>query len=393
MDFWDSQLRKNRRPWPLFLTDYWRGVAISLLSLFSAIFIYKTAGQFLGERGGLLTVPLFFFGLYLFKLISNLWAENLAQKIGLKKQIYFGQGFLVLALVSLFLAKSWPLLILPASIFWGLAAGFYWFGWHGLMAKVGQMGFFGRQLGTFGAISGIFSLWVPFLGGLVITKLGYPVLFLVSLFFVVLSLLTLGKLEEEKTHADTTLAEIFTLFKTHFRMFLAYFGEAAASTLSGVALPLYLFLILKKELSLGEFFTLVAILAAGASFLIGRWVDLKGKKAPITLGSLIFFFIYLGRGVIINIPGLLILSVIANLSGSLRGIPMGVWTYEKAINGHSTGRAVLFREVAIGLGEICGCLLLLAVIWVKLGLNFAFFLAAGFSLLPLLIAHETKDKQ
>lgn len=381
-------MKEPSRPWPLFLSDYLRGVGVGLLSLFSTIFIYKTAGQFLGDQGGLLAVPLFFFGLYAFKLLSNLWAENLAQKIGLKKQIYLGQIFLILTLTSLFWAKTQPLLILAASIFWGLSAGFYWFGWHGLMAKIGSLGFFGRQLGTFGAATGLFSLWVPFFGGLVITEFGYSTLFAVSLLFVGLSMLALEKLKEEKTHVDTTLAEILGLFETHTRMFLAYFGEAVAATLGGLALPLYLFLILKKELALGGFFTLAVILAAAANFLIGRWVDLGGKKTPITLGSLIFFLVYLGRALITSVPGLLVLSVVANLSGSLRGIPMGVWSYEKALNGHSTGRAVLFREVAIGLGEIAGCLLLLVVIWSKLGLNLAFLLAAIFTLFPLLVSRK-----
>lgn len=381
-------MKEPSRPWPLFLSDYLRGVAISLLSLFSTIFIYKTIGKFWGNQGGLLAVPLFFLGLYLFKLIANLGAENLAQKIGLKKQIYLGQGFLVLALAGLFWAKSQPLMILPASILWGLSAGFYWFGWHGLMAKVGSLGFFGRQLGTFGAAFGLLSLWVPLFGGLVIARFGYPTLFALSLVFVVLSSFTLEELKEEKTHIDTTLVEILVLFKTHSRMFLAYFGEAAAATLSSLALPLYLFLILKKELALGEFFTLATILAAATSFLIGRWVDLKSKRAPITLGSFVFFLVYLGRAILTSIPSLLVLSVVANLSGNLRGIPMGVWSYEKALNGHSTGRAVLFREVAIGLGEIFGSLMLLMVIWVKLGLPFAFFLAAIFTLFPLLVCRK-----
>ena len=376
------------RPWPLFLSDYLRGVAISLLSLFSVIFIYKSTGKLWGDQVALLAVPLFFLGLYSFKLIAGLGAENLAQKIGLKKQIYLGHLFLVLALACLFWAKSLPGLILPASLLWGLSAGFYWFGWHGLMAKVGQMGFFGRQLGTFGAAASIFSLWVPFLGGLVIAELGYPTLFLFSLAFVVLSLLALGRLAEEKTHVDTTLVEVFGLFKTHLPMFLAYFGESAAALLNSVALPLYLFLILKEELSLGGFFTLAIILAAAANFLIGRWVDFNGKDKPIVLGSVVFFLVYFGRAVVASVPGLLVLSVIANLGGNLRGIPLSVWSYEKALDGHSTGRAILFREMAIGLGEVAGCLLLLLVIWSQVGLNWAFLLAAILTLLPLLICRK-----
>ena len=95
--------------------------------------------------------------------------------------------------------------------------------------------------------------------------------------------------------------------------------------------------------------------------------------------------VWLGRALTVNIGIWLILDVLDRMTVSMTGIPLGVLSYQKALDGHSTGRALLFRETAIAVGSILACLLLITVTALKIELRFAFLTAGFFSLLPLLI--------
>lgn len=387
--FLDFHFEKEVRLLPLSLNQSFRAIATSLLYLFSTIYVYKIFFDLTGQgRTALLGVFVYSLTMHVFKLISNLIAEEWSLKFGLKKQIYLGLLFLVFCSLSLAGAVGQPLLLIPAAIFWGAAIGFYWFGRHGLMAKIGRNGAFGKALGIVDGITTVFLLGAPFLGGLLINFAGYRALFLVSLFFVLLAFLAISPLKEEKTHHDTSLTEILDLFRTHKKMVLAYMGYSAKGAICGVAWPLYLFLILKKELALGEFFSLSMVLVALLNLFIGRWVDLKGKKAPLVYGSLFQFLVLVGRALTSKVSVLFIFDIIDRITAGMVGIPLSVLSYEKAINGYSTGRAMLFREIAITLGDISGdCLLILAIL-LGGGFGTIFFLAAFASLSPLLIAKK-----
>ena len=387
--FLDFQFKKEVELLPLFLNRSFRAMAVSLLSLFSSVYIYKTIFSLTNQKNiALAAVFIYFLGFYSCKFISNLFAEELSLRLGLKKQIYFGLLFLVFSLLILVLSLRWPLLLFFASPFWGLSAGFYWFGCHGLMVKTGREQAFGKELGMIGFINTLFLLGVPFLGGVLIDLAGYQALFGKIKILTARVNFADRPMKGEKTHYDTSLAEVVSLFKTHKRTFLAYAGSSVAGTIYSMVIPLYLFLILKKELSLGEFFSFSMILVALINLIVGRWVDIKGKRGMIAFGSVFQFFVWFGRGLTKGIKALFIFDIIDRITGGMIGIPLGVLSYQKALDGQATGRAVLFREIAITIGAIFSCLLLLLMVFLGIEFKFSFWVAALFSLLPLLIVRK-----
>jgi MFS family permease len=391
--FLDFQIKREIKLVPLFLNNSFRSVAVSLMTLFSSIYIYKTLLGLTGqEKTALFSVAIYFLGIYGFKFISNLFAEELSLRMGLKKQIYFGLLFSVVSLCFLFLSLKWPFGLFLASPFWGLSTGFYWFGCHGMMVKLGDGAAFGKELGILGSISTFFLLAVPFLGGVLIGWAGYQALFIAALIFIVLSSLSLWSMKEERTRHDTCMTEVFQLFKAHRRAFLAYVGDTIGTTIYTIIIPLYLFLILGKELSLGEFFSLSMVVVAVINLLVGRWVDVRGKQGLIVYGSIFQVLVWTGRILTKGIGIWLTLDIFDRVTGGMVGIPMNVISYEKAIEDHSTGRAVLFREQAITIGGILTCGLLL--IWALLGidLKWIFVVGALSSLLPILMIRTKNEK-
>jgi MFS family permease len=389
--FLDFQFKKETKLLPLFLNQSFRAVSVTLLSLFSSIYIYKTLFDLTGqEKIAFLVVGIYFLSVYGFKFISNLFAEELSLRLGLKRQIYLGLFFGACCLLILIMSLRWPLLLFLASPFWGISTGFYWFGCHGMMVKLGRDGAFGKEIGMLGMISTLLLLGVPFLGGVLIKLAGYQAFFGASLFFIALAGLSTISMKEEKTRHDTCAAEVFQLFKAHKRAFLAYVGDTMGGVIYAVVIPLYLFLILKKELSLGEFFSLSMIVVAIINLFVGRWTDIKGKKGLIVYGSILQVLAWSARIITRSVSVLFTLDILDRVTGGMVAIPMSVISYEKAIEDHSTGRAVLFRELAITIGGMLTCGLI--VIWALLGieLKWIFLIGALSSLLPVLIVKRAQ---
>jgi len=371
----------NKTLLPLFLSQTFRSLAVSLLSFFSAVYIYKQTSSFL-------IVFLFFLVLYIFKLIGAGLAENLSLNFGLKKQVIAGQVLTGLTLLGFAASETSSYFLWLAAIFWGLAIGFFWFGRHGLVIKISKADHFGKTIGTFSAGEAIFLLGIPILGGFLTSRFGYNSLFFAAFVLVFLGLLTTFGLKEEKTHKDVKFFEVLGLLLSHPKVALAYLSGGFLGSIYSQALILYVFLNIKKELGFGAFFSLSMILVALANYLIGIFVDVRGKRAFIVFGSVVSSFVWLGRFLASGWSTLLLWDVLDRISGGMTGLPLDVLSFQKALDGRSTGRALLFRETAITLGSILATLFLIVLVLVNLPLKFAFLLAVPFSLGKLLIVKK-----
>jgi len=181
----------------LSLSQSMRSVAVSLLSLFSVIYIFRRIFELTNDTSrSLIGVFVFTLVLYCFKLVGTSTAENFALKYGLKKQIFLGHLLTGLALILFAASQSNLLFLWLAEISWGLAIGFFWYGRHGMMVKIGEAGKFGQATGTSSFIENTFLLGAPFLGGVIVSFWGYTALFVFSLVFVFLAFLVLAPLEE-----------------------------------------------------------------------------------------------------------------------------------------------------------------------------------------------------
>lgn len=381
---------KNRLLWPLYANESLRGIAASWLSIFSSVFIYRQLLPFLDSRLALTGVFLFWAVFGLSKLLGTSLAENLSLRRGLKTQVGLGLGLLALAAGFFSLVHFQWLMLLLGMASWGFSAGLYWFGWHALVGKLGKQDHYGRAYGTSAALATATNVFTPLVGGILIDWGGYRLLFGVALVIVFLALLALRFLKEEKTHQDATLKQVFRLFLSHKKIFLIYFSLGALVTITSGGFILYLALILKKELALGGFFSASLLLVAVIRWLIGRLIDLGEEKKLIVLGSVSRTLVWLGRLLTRNVPWLLGLNVLNDLAIGMVGMPLGVLSLQKGVDGKSMGRAVLFREVAISFGEMTSGLFLAALVFVGLPLEVGFVLAVPLSLVPILIYGKNK---
>jgi len=380
---------KNHKLWPLYANESLWGIAVSWLSLFSSIFIYQQLLSLVNFRWALTGVFLFWSLFGLTKLLGTSLAENLSLKLGLKAQIGLGLGSLALAATLFSLASLRLPILVFAVVSWGFSAGVYWFGWHGLVGKLQDRNHYGSAYGTSSALSTMTGFLTPFLGGILITFGGYPLLFGVALIIIILAFFSLRFLPGEKTHHDATFKEVLKLFVSNPRDFLANFSVGALEVIT-VGFILYLFLVLKTELALGGFFSLSLFFVALTRILIGRMIDLGKTKNLTIIGCLARGLVWWGRIATRNVSLLLGLNIVNGLAVGAVGMPLEVLALEKGIDGQSLGRAVLFREVAICLGYIAVGIILAILAFFGLPLRAGFVVAIPLSLVPILI-YKTHD--
>jgi len=380
---------KEKKLLPLYLSHSLRNAAVSLISFFSAVFIFKKYLQIAGnQRQAYLMVFAFFLILTFAKTIGLFLAQQLALKFGLKAQMILGNFLTALCFVSFYLSKTEPFFLWLAAIYWGLAIGFFWFGRHGLIINLSYHQRFGQVLGTSLTFDTAFNLFLPLLGGVIITEFGYNTLFLVSLLLVLLSMMVFTPLEDKALNGETTLGEIIKLYLTHKRMALAYLSIGFLDAVYSEGLIIFVFLNIKKEIHLGIFLTLSMILTAMFCYYVCVRLDRESKKKFIVPGSLIYCFAWIGRFFSQTYLPLFVFDVIGGIGGALVGYPMEILSYQKAVEGKSASRAILFRELAIASGTVLGLLLLTYLIVLRLSIRYAFMLAAVFALFRLLIVKK-----
>lgn len=353
----------------LLLSEWFRHLGADLVAIFSAIFVYR-------QTESVLKVLFCFLAFTLFKVLAVSLAENLAQKRGLRFQIFVGNILFSFSLFFYILANKKAIYIWPAFIVSGLGIGFFWFGRHSLLIKLSYQDqkklLFGFILGLATFLRIISQVVTPMLGGALIGFWGYQALFCFSFAFIVIGSILLFFVPDEKTHYDTTIKEEIKLFLTHRKDFLFYFIEGIRAITYSTVFSLYLFLVLKEELNFGGFLSFALLIVALIQLLIGKWIDQRGEKNLIEGGNFLYSFAWMLRYLTKNIPALLAAEISDKISDGLVGNPLASITYKKAILSHATGRAVLFRELAIFSGHILGLLLLILGVFLGFPLKLFF---------------------
>lgn len=367
----------------LFAASVLRRVSMTLLALFSPIYIFGIA-----REGGLVlslalaSVFAFFFLIYLAKILTIPLAENLGFRYGFKGVLLLSGPPFLLFIPLLVWMKQLPFLIIPAAVLLGMHNGFFWWGYHGFFVKAGKAISFGEELGAANIFETFAMVSTPVGGAFLVQNLGFGSLFWLAGLTLIFSLTLLVPASQRIPKTDVRLGEVIKLISRHKGVALGYFGNGAEAAVYNAVWPLFLFLTLGTALKMGAVVSLAVLVAAVMTFLVGLWVDRRGEREMIAVGTPLLSFSWIMRS-LGTTPALFVAAdSLWRFAEGMVSLPMNVLSYKKALEG--TGRALMFRELALASGPVF--LTLILVVWALLGLPlvWSFLLAAGASLLPIL---------
>ena len=385
----ESQLKTYYKPNSNLLHLFWSGVsrrvAVTMLWVFSPIYIYKllTDADF-SQQYALMFVSAWFLLIVVSKFIFMILAEDLSRKIGFKGTIRLSVVPFIFFIFALVFADRSIFVLLLSALFSGMHSGLFWWGYNGYFVKSANKNHFGESLGEVNILETVAAVATPLIGGMIIVAFSFNILFLMSILFMVMSSVLLGKDHDKRQEKDIKFSQVLHLMQKHSKSAVAYVGSSAEGTIAFVVWPIYLFLFFNGFIKIGFVVSISSFIAALFSLLIGKWADNRHGKQLVAFGAPIVTTSWIIRFLSRTPLFFVVADSIWQFGQRMVGLPLNALSYKKALGHEGSAAAILFREAALALGAIIALSMLCVLFYLGYDLKASFILAAIFSILPLL---------
>ena len=122
--------------------------------------------------------------------------------------------------------------------------------------------------------------------------------------------------------------------------------------------PIFIFIILGAYLKVGSLITVVGLLTAVVSFIVGRLSDTTFKKRKlIKVGSIFHSLVWFGKIFIVSQFQLVAVAFLDGISMIIMELPFTALVYNKA--GKKDGSYFVFREISLCIGRVLALLVVL----------------------------------
>ena len=354
-------------------------IAAGLIGLFLPIFLFNYFGSSIHKVLLFYIVASAFYG-----LLASVGAM-LMSKIGLKLSMILGSLFLVTYFVSFYLFNNgWFFALFLALANLTLFRMLYWVPYHTDFAEFTTRKSRGKEVAFLASITTLICIFLPFAAGLIIDKFSFSILFLISMIIASISIipiLLLRPVKEEYSYSYLqTFKELFK--KKNRKLFLAYIGDGAETIVGIVIWPIFIFQLLKGNyLSVGIVSSLVIFASIILRLFMGVLTDKTSKKKLIRFGSFLYALGWIGKIFVQTALQIFVVSGYQGFTAIIRRTPFTTLMYEQAADrGHYVDEYTVLRETSLCIGRVL-MLILLFVLYLFVGLNFGFVLAAIASLL------------
>jgi MFS family permease len=337
-----------------------------MITIFEPIFLYK-------QFNSISIVFLYFAIIYTIYIFAIPLGSKAAAKHGFEHCIFYSIPFAIIYFLALSQIPNHSWLIIPAIISVVIYKILFWPSYHTDFAHYSKSGYRGREMGALSFISMIAIIIGPIIGGIIISKFGFEVLFVIVSIISLISIVPLFTTQEIfQPHIFSYKQAFKRLLKpyNHYKRkdFLAYFGYGEELVVA-IAWPIFIFLIIEKFYLMGILIGTITIATSFMSLYAGKLSDIinKGEKIKMIKSSsclrLISSFLRPFSG---NWLGVLLVDIFS--SGSRIGIdyPLITSAYNKGDNHKGFLKYITFFEMSIAIGKM-------AIAWL------AFFISLALS--------------
>jgi len=328
-----------------------RAFAISLIGIFIPLYLHLDQGYSLQE-----TLLFFVFYSVIFAIMTPL-AAKFAATFGVKHSVLLGMPFYLAFVVLLYTLPYFkiPLIIIAALI--GISQAFYWMGLHLAFHHASDHQHRGEEFGKRASVTVIGGMFGPLLGGVLITLVGFQVLFgLVSLLLLIAAIILFGSKEN---HTKYHFSVRSVINKKHWKNSLFFVSEGTRVITNGVIWPLFIFIILGSYLSIGIVGSLLSGVSAILLWVVGKYSDRCDKRKIIRWGTYFDSLSWFLRAFVITPLQVFLVTILSALTTGVRESPLGALQYDKAKG--EIAAYFVSREVFICLGRILMLVLVLMI--------------------------------
>ncbi|MFH1111791.1 MAG: MFS transporter [Patescibacteria group bacterium] len=338
-------------------------VAIAVVGIFEAIFIFEAFGQ---QLVPVLIYYLVIYALYLFLVPIG---AHLISDIGYRRSMRVGIFFLGCWLaIFAGIAFGWftPQFLWAAAIAVAFYKTLYWLPYHVELAEFTNQKNRARYVSLIDSTVLVVGIILPIVSAFIVSQFGYASLMTVSLIVLCVSLIPLHFLPDVKESFSfgywQTFKELFASARR--RELFAYIAEGVEDIAAAVIWPVFIFLILQgKYLEIGYASSLIILVTALIKMIVGEFSDEYGPKKILKWGTFLTSIAWVVRIFIQTFNQIFLVGVFHNMAEATTKTAWNALWYQRSIDkGHFIDEYTALREMALNIGRIATILLVIIFI-------------------------------
>ena len=352
-----------------------RQLGISLAEFFGVMFVYELTGS-LGITFAV------YITLYAAYGVLIPWVARWYGHISRRLMMTIGIVALALSYLPFILLPNnlWLMLVLYLSL-QVIFRLYYWLPYQVTVAQMMKPETRGRVMGILNTFSSVALGITPFIGGLLIERFSFAVMFWVGIGFILISIIPLAKLPHYKyDHFDYGYREVFRLLRQRFhrRLILSHAGAGMNNAAHVVLWPLFIFLLLDGQYqTIGLLSTLALLVVVALRLFAGKLLDNpKTRDVMIHWTSRAQSVTWILRVFPVTAVHVFLVDTAYRLVESMNGLSYDKVVYDHISQYHDRAdEYVVIRALAINIGRVV-MLTLGLVIAERFGVRFVFLFAA-----------------
>jgi MFS family permease len=316
--------------------------ALNLVSVFVPIFLLESGRQ-LNEV--FLYYVVYFLAFAAFSLLGHKFI-----RIGFKKVMLLRPISLIIFLAWLYIIGIYPGTLYYLGIFNGVVSGLYWIFFHSFFAsKTDDSNSLGR-VGALFSMPKIFSLISPLIGGLIISYLGFNILFLITVVVLLISIIPLLKMNDFSIDTDFNLKNLMN--KSLIKYFFGFIAEGVYYAVFTILFPLFVYLYLGAALEVGVLAFFMGLSGVIAPIVVSKACEHKTslfiKTFAVVEGCIFLFSLFIKTSI-----SSFLLSFIVGILANFWMIPFfsRFYRHSRQNNSNALVEIVTLREFVLSISR------------------------------------------
>ena len=290
----------------------------------------------------------------LFEYVSSLFISKVGPKhvIGIS-MIPLICHFWLLSTIKIY---HWPLWIIGAC--GGISLALYWQGYHYDFSRTTKKKDATKNVSKIYIIIAILGAVAPFLGGVIITKFGFNILYIIVIGLLFLVFFPL--LKKTEVHKKVSIDMKKINFKFIKKDIISYSGMGIESAASSFIWPIFVYFATRNYQSVGFITSVALIITIFVTYLVGIKVNNSNRHNYIVAGSFLDSLIFVLLTFVDSFSQIMSLNVTRSLVGSIRQAPY-VSEYYLHADENSRQEYILAMESSIDFVRIIFYILLIGL--------------------------------
>ena len=295
----------------------------------------------------------FYFLVSLFFVMLSVFGANVVSKIGVKHSILLSTPFHILYFIGLRFVPNLDILFYILPVLLSSKMILYNFGFHLNYIEHSDRNKRGKEVSFLGMLTTGATVLSPLIAGFIIGFFNFGVLFVLGSALLLAGALPLfftkDSYEKVKIHTKTMYG--YLLNKKNIPNMLSFAGYAIESIIGRVIWPIFLIILLLTTEKVGTIVTLSLALSILLFYYLGRYTDKHSKTRLIRIGTMLYFFGWIGRIFANTSFKVLLVDSYKNLSEKVLHIPWSAKSYDLAAK-ENYFMFIVAREIVFNLSRI-----------------------------------------